>query len=258
MSFILKCPACRKPVTIEKDLIGRLATCPHCSGYFSVAVQPGQNLPIAIAAAQGEAVSTRRRLTFSCQRCGSVLESIGERSGQPGRCPTCGAVFIVPPFDESSGRGALAAIVPDDGQLPTPVHAYATAGSRAPKIVRRENGEQVIVCPRCQREMPVDADKCGFCGMPFTLEGANVGGATAIEPVDNNLATAALTVGILAVLSFCLPILGPVAIGLGIAGVRRAAGMGPHGCGRKMAIAGIVLGSASIVLFVCLRLLGKW
>jgi DNA-directed RNA polymerase subunit RPC12/RpoP len=258
MSLILNCPSCRKAVRVEQSLIGRLVTCPHCSGYFSIASQPEGNAPIAVAAPEGGATSTTRRFRFSCQRCGSVLEAVGEQGGQPGRCPTCGAVFVVPPFDPRTGSVSRTAIVADDGQLPTPMHAYATAGDRAPKIVRREDGEQVIVCPRCRRETSIDADGCAACGMPFTLDGAQSGGRGAAETGQNNLSMAALTVGILAVLSFCLPVLGPVAIGLGIAGIRRADRSSMYGSGRGMAIAGIILGAASVVLFVGLRLVGKW
>jgi DNA-directed RNA polymerase subunit RPC12/RpoP len=195
MAFVLDCPSCKKAVTIDPGLIGRLVACPHCSGYFSVAMPPGAVAPVAVAAPHGGAAPTRRRFTFSCQRCGSVLEAIGEQCGQTGRCPTCGAVFVVPPVDPETGTATEVAVVADDGQLPTPMHAYATAGDRAPKIVRRETGEQVIVCPRCRREMPIDADGCTACGVPFTLEGAETrgiggaGGGGAVEAGDNNLAT---------------------------------------------------------------------
>jgi hypothetical protein len=257
MSFVLDCPSCRKAVAVEQSLIGRLVTCPHCSGYFGVAANPEGGTPVATAAPQGGAARATRRCRFSCQRCGSVLETFGEQCGQPGRCPTCGAVFVVPPFDPQTGLVSSTASVPEDGQLPTPMHAYATAGDRAPKIVRRADGQQVIVCPRCRREAPVDADGCPACGMPFTLEGTKAGGVAA-ETRDNNLATAAFTVGVLSVLSFCLPVLGPVAIGLGIAGIRRAKRSGMYGSGRSMAVAGIILGAVSVALFVGLRLLNAW
>jgi len=103
--------------------------------------------------------------------------------------------------------------------------------------------------------MPVDADTCGACGLPFTLEGTP--STPAPDPGENPLATAALTVGILAALSFCLPLLGPVAIGLGIAGWRKSNQVSQRGAGRSMAIAGIILGVVSIVLFVGARILGS-
>ncbi|HVP12342.1 MAG TPA: DUF4190 domain-containing protein [Phycisphaerae bacterium] len=257
MPFVLNCPSCQKAVTIDRDLVGKLVTCPHCSSFFNVATPPLGGVPIAIAASPEKGASNMRRFTFCCQRCGSILEGLGEQCGQPGRCPTCGAVFVVPAVDPRTGSAAAVAVVADDGQFPTPMHAYATAGDRAPKIVRRSDGQQVIVCPRCRREMPIDADGCTACGLPFTLEGATPGAvAISAEAMENNLATAALTVGILSVLSFCLPVLGPVAIGLGIAGIRRAGKLRGAGSGRGMAIAGIILGAAAVVLFTAARLFG--
>lgn len=219
-----------------------------------ILLHPATNLPMAVAAPKGAEAANFRRLRFACQRCASSLEALASQSGQPGRCPTCGAVFVVPAVDPQTGHADGVAAVPDDGQLPTPVHAYATAGRSAPRIVRRADGTQVIVCPRCRREMPVDADACTGCGQPFTIEGASQP-AGAVEPLDNNLAVAALTVGVLGVLSFCAPVLAPVAIGLGVAGIRRATRLGPLGTGYSMALAGIILGLVAIALFTGMRLL---
>lgn len=139
------------------------------------------------------------------------------------------------------------AAVADDGQLPTPMHAYATAGARAPRIKRLENGDQVIVCPRCGREMPVDVNTCRSCGMPFTMEGASQ--IMEAGPISNALAPIALTLGILSLPSFCLPILGPAAILVGFLALRRARTLGVSGGGGSMAISGIVCGGASIAIF---------
>lgn len=254
MQFVLECPSCRKAVTIASEVIGQLVACPHCSKHFHVVLPPDRKSPIAVAAPLSNTDFAQRRVTFACQRCGSLLEAHGSRSGQPGRCPTCGAVFAVPAINPHTGRSAGPAIVADDGQLPTPMHAYATAGASAPRIRRRPDGKQIIECPRCRREMPVDADACGNCGLPFTLDGAEAP-SPAAATMDNPLATAALTVGVLAALSFCLPLLGPVAIGLGIAGWRRSDRSGQYGAGRYMAIAGVILGAISVALFLVLRIL---
>jgi uncharacterized C2H2 Zn-finger protein len=191
--------------------------------------------------------TVRLRFTFSCQRCGSVLEASGDMATRSGRCPTCGAVFTVPDVDPNTGLAAGPATVADDGQLPTPMHAYATAGGKAPTIRRLPNGDSVIICPRCNRNMPVDADLCGSCGLPFTMEGAT----TAAESVEygNAPATAALTVGVLSLLTFCFPILGIVAILLGVRAIQKANSLGPQRTGRSMAIAGIVCGVLSITAF---------
>lgn len=188
------------------------------------------------------------RFTFTCQRCGCVLEATREMAGHSGRCPTCGAVFTVPEVDPNTGLATGPASVSDDGQLPTPMHAYATAGAKAPSILRLPNGESVIVCPRCTRNMPVDANLCSSCGLPFTMEGAT----TAAESIefDNTAASIALTVGVLSLLTFCFPILGAAAIIVGIRGLRNANRLGAQQSGRSMAIAGIVFGVTSIIAFV--------
>ncbi len=188
------------------------------------------------------------RFTFDCQRCGSILEAKGEMSRSQGRCPTCGAVFVIPRIDPRSGLPIDTAAVPDDGQLPTPMHAYATAGHKAPKIRRLDNGEQVILCGQCGQQMPIDANTCSQCGVPFTMEGASA--IVHSGPSPNKLANAALTVGILSLLTFfCFGVLGPVAIGLGIAGVVRADKLGPARPGRGMSIAGIVCGGVALIAF---------
>src|SRR5947209_11398302 len=39
-----------------------------------------------------------------------------------------------------------------------PVHAYAAAGERAPRILRRNDGTQNIQCPRCNSVSPITAN----------------------------------------------------------------------------------------------------
>lgn len=165
-------------------------------------------------------------------------------SGERGTCPTCGAVFVIPQTDPNTGLPLGPAVVEADGQLPTPMHAYATAGEKAPIIRRLKSGEQVIVCPRCERNSPVDAHTCSTCGMPFTMDGSEA--IAQAGSGGNTLATAALTVGIISLLAVCLPGLGLVAIGLGIGGLKRAEKLGPDRPGRGMAIAGIVCGALAV------------
>ena len=74
------------------------------------------------------------------------------------------------------------------------------------------------------------------------------GGPWATPPPPNDsLAVAALITGIVSVACFFF-IAGPVALGLGIAGLRRTAAAGTRG--RGMAIAGIVLGSLGTLLLL--------
>src|SRR5206468_63102 len=131
-----------------------------------------------------------QRFTFTCQRCQSILEGNSLISGQTGRCPTCGATFTVPHVDRTTGLPTGPAQVADDGQNPTPVHAYANAGEKAPMIRRLPGGDMVIVCPRCSANMPVEANLCSACGVPFTIEGATSIARHAGS--GNSLATTAL------------------------------------------------------------------
>ncbi len=252
MSFVTDCPICRKAVTIEEDFVGRHVVCPHCVQRFSVVGEGMQPMPVATTQPDIQVGSSAVRFTFTCQRCGSVLESSRDLCGQSGSCPTCGAVFTVPRVDAVTGMATEPAIVADDGQLPTPMHAYATAGTKAPEIRRLPSGNQVIICPRCQGQMAIDADTCSRCGIPFTMEGA--ASVAQVGPESNGLATAALTVGILSIVSACFPILGPVAIGLGIGGLYRAGKMQAGESGRKLAWAGIICGLAALGLFALFTL----
>jgi len=186
------------------------------------------------------------RFTFTCQRCGSILESRGDLCEQQGRCPTCGAVFVIPRVDPRTGLPTSTAAVADDGQLPTPMHAFATAGGKAPTIERMDGGEQMIVCPRCQRKMPIDSDTCGACGMPFTMEGASA--VANAGPGSNSYATWSMTIGILSIVTFCIPGLGLAAIALGVKGLNRATTIGGERTGRGMAITGIICGVVALGL----------
>jgi len=246
MSFVLDCPTCRKAETASREMIGRVMACPHCASHFTLPREGEAAVPVAQPTGNLSSGSTAR-FTFDCQRCGSILEAKGDMSRSQGRCPTCGAVFVIPRVDPHSSLPIDTAAVPDDGQLPTPMHAYATAGHKAPRIHRLSSGEQVILCRQCGQQMPIDANTCSACGVPFTMEGASA--VVHAGPNPNNMATAALTVGIISLLTFCVPVLGAVAIGLGIAGALRADKMGSARPGRNMAIAGIVLGAISLGLF---------
>lgn len=189
------------------------------------------------------------RFTFACIRCGCLLEARASMCGEQARCPTCGGDFIIPQVDPRTGIAVGSAAPFDDGQLPTPMHAYASAGAQAPKIARNDKGEPYIICPRCQRHMPVDANLCTTCGIPFTIEGAATVTNT-VMPVQP-FSTWALTTGVLAILSSCFPALGFLSIGLGCLAVSRARrrSIPAPAAGLTMAWAGIILGSVSLTLF---------
>jgi DNA-directed RNA polymerase subunit RPC12/RpoP len=176
-----------------------------------------------------------------------LLEATGEQVGRSARCPTCGGVFCVPQVDPRTGVALGAGTVAEDGQLPTPMHAYATAGQKAPRIIRLDSGDQRVECPRCRRLCTVESNVCSGCGMPFTLEGAEQ--AMALHHPSDTLANAALVAGIVSLLTFCLPLPAPVAVGLGIMAIRRSAENGSVYTGRKRGIFAIVCGVVSAAIY---------
>jgi Zn finger protein HypA/HybF involved in hydrogenase expression len=240
MSKVLACPHCDNSVTVGVQLYGRVMGCPHCAKHFTVADADGQAIPVAAPMGNFPYSMHAIRFTFSCMRCASVLEARGDHGGTKGRCPTCGAVFVIPQVDPRTGVPLTAASVADDGQLPTPMHAYATAGAKAPKIIRLENGEEAIQCPRCNHTSAADSNQCPSCGTPYTIEGADAvirGGSDA-----NGMATAAITV---AILGLCLPFVGLLAAGLGWAGIAKSTEMGQSRPGYGLSVAAVVIGLVS-------------
>ena len=246
MAVKIICPSCQGSFERRGGECGEETTCPHCDRRFHIELEG--SLTARPVAAPPMATTGRIRFTFSCARCSSILEAHDGICGQKGRCPTCGGVFTVPQVDRHTGIALESALIAEDGQLPTPMHAYATAGSKAPMIIRRADGSQAVRCPRCGREMPVESDTCRACGMPFTMEGAQE--IMSHGPETNSLASASLTVGVLSIPTFCLQALGPVAISLGFVAIQRASKMGSNMPGRTMAIAGILCGLAGCGVFI--------
>src|SRR5688500_3287022 len=159
-------------------------------------------------------------------------------SGQEDQCPTCGNSIVIPNLDR---YGRL--IDPMTGKIikpdPHPVHAYAAAGERAPRILRSDDGRQTIMCPRCQSLSPIAANNCKSCGMPFTMEGTTL----EASGTSNGFCVAALVLGIVGIPAFiCCPI-ALMAIVFGVIGLNQVSKSGNDGGGRGMAIAGIVCGA---------------
>jgi len=242
------CPLCGMAIVASRPSVGAVITCPHCSERFQVDSE-GVPVPLTRRLAAGRPAAARDlRFTFTCLRCDSILEARGGMCGERGRCPTCGGVFTIPGVDPRTGLAMGPARPAEDGQLPTPMHAYATAGGKAPRIRRLEDGRQVIICPRCGREMSIEANRCSACGLPFTMEGAAQVGHAGYA--GNRPATAALVAGVFAVPTFCFPLIAVAAICLGLAGLRRAASLGPQRPGRGPALAGMLLGLLSCAVWV--------
>ncbi len=229
------CPHCQGLVSARWEDLGETLECPHCKQPFDPPA------PRAVSSYD----KPGRRFQFQCLRCGSVLEARSTQAGRKGKCPTCAALFIVPELDPRTGLARTNADPGEDGENPTPVHAYAAAGDMAPRIHRKADDQLTIECPRCHTESPVSADNCSRCGLPFTLEGMTAQPVTSASAY----ASAALPLAILALpLSLCggigiIP--AAVAIGLGLyhlATQRRR--------GFSMAHAAVIIGLAAIGLGV--------
>jgi uncharacterized C2H2 Zn-finger protein len=253
------CQFCQTRLSVPNTLEGQMARCPQCRAVVRVPnsahVVVGQALPNTPppAAILPTGMPTHlggpgRRYGFSCGYCSSRLEAVESMAAQDGQCPTCGNNITIPILDR---HGRL--IDPKTRQIirsdPHPVHAYAAAGGRAPKIIRQPTGEQSIQCPRCIRISPITANNCQGCGMPFTMEGT-----TAQASTDNNgYCIASLILGVIGLPSMCFFVPSILAIIFGIVGLVQI-GRAGHTKGRGLAIGGIVTGAAGLLMFVTLVL----
>lgn len=234
--FELLCPHCGERLMTRLENSGQVMGCPHCRMPFRVPLPEASGLPPGMAGPGpgGQGV----RFQFQCKRCASLLEGDASQSGQEGMCPTCGGVFVVPYVDASTGLALGQADPGDDGENPTPMHAYACAGDKAPRILRVDDSTLMIECARCQVRCPITSNNCPQCGVPFTIEGQ----ATQMVTRGSGKGSSALTFGIIALLlGFCIGpyagVLGAVAIVLGVLSRQEGA---THE--RSSATAGIVLG----------------
>lgn len=259
------CHVCRTSLSAEQGQAGQLLRCPICRTTLRVPVPEGTVEAVAAAAVGAatmggaDAIAPQRSISpsrfagkrygFNCGYCSSRLEATESMAAQEGQCPTCGNQITIPILDR---YGRL--IDPKTRQIikqdPHPVHAYAAAGARAPRILRSDEGKQFIICPRCQASSPITANNCKSCGMPFTMEG------TTLEATGTNNAfcVASLVLGIIGLALFIIAIPPVLAIIFGIIGLNQTARTDATARGgRGMAIAGIICGALG-----CLFLLARW
>lgn len=223
MDYQVKCPHCAMDVGIMAVQIGQPLRCPGCRNTFVVTL-PG---------AAGPAGMVGRPFSFACDQCGSRLEAYTGMVGQRGQCPTCGAEFTIPlPYGQSVRVGGTE----PEKEYAQPVHAYAAAGAKAPRIVRQNDGQRAIECPRCQTANPVSRNNCSRCAMPFTLEGTETSAGQ-----GSGLATASLVLGIVGIPGGCVMAPSLLAVLFGVLAMRGQGGEGAA-TGRSYPIAGIVLG----------------
>lgn len=242
------CRDCVRGVLARRAWIGREVKCPHCGGIMRVP-EPAQDgrTPRGLAPIVGG-----QHFNFACGRCESLLEANTGLCGRAGRCPTCGARFIVPHLDSRTGLPEGPAVVEEDGEPPMPVHAYGASGASAPQIVRRPDGTSAIECPRCGRQNPVDADACGDCSTPFTMAAT----PTAYSHEAGTRALGALVLGLVSLAAlrhgfFALAGIG--AIVLGWNAIQRSRSRKP-----AAAVVAIVLGVLAFPLATIGKLAGFW
>jgi hypothetical protein len=235
---------------VPPNLAGSDVRCPHCR-----AIVRAPEVPVAAAVDTGGPSAANiqpptqphsirtppsvrgaggRRYGFNCQYCSSRLEANEGMAGTTGGCPTCGNTITIPILDRF---GRL--IDPMTGMVikqdPHPVHAYAAAGDRAPRIFRRSDGSQAIQCPRCPTVSPIQANNCKQCGMPFTMEGTTAESAGQ----SNGFAVASLVLGLVGLPTSCLMVLPLLAVVFGSIALYQTR---ESGSGRGIAIAGITCG----------------
>ena len=259
--LIFPCQVCNTQLSAEETQAGSLVRCPTCLSTLRVPVaQRSQQLVGAGAgvAGPGTALPPRpnfgsllsvgsrgggKRYGFNCPYCSSRLEATESMAAQDGQCPTCGNTITIPILDR---YGRL--IDPKTRQVikqdPHPVHAYAAAGDRAPRILRQPGGAQNIQCPRCESVSPITSNNCKACGMPFTMEGTTLEASGA----SNGFCVASLVLGIIGIPAFCTVVTPLLAIVFGVIGYNQANKADVQAGGKGMAIAGIVCGIIGCII----------
>ena len=262
--LVFECNVCRTALSAEEAQAGQLVRCPKCLTTLRVPAAMRETVGAGAAPSGGKlgrppefhrsgsvgggaplggTRAAGRRFGFNCGYCSSRLEANESMSGQDGQCPTCGNSIIIPILDR---YGRL--IDPMTGKIikpdPHPVHAYAAAGERAPRILRSDDGRQNIMCPRCQALSPITANNCKSCGMPFTMEGTTLEAAG----TSNGFCVASLVLGIIGIPAFCAVLPPVLAIVFGIVGYNQVSKSGTEGGGKGMAIAGIVCGVIGCII----------
>jgi LSD1 subclass zinc finger protein len=244
------CQTCKASLSMDDQYEGQPVRCPTCKAVVTVpprgaplAAGPRRIIPPPISGSREQV----RRFGFNCPWCSSRLEATMATAGQQGQCPTCGNTIRIPIMDR---YGRL--IDPDTQEIlkpdPHPVHAYAAAGDRAPKILRTTDGGQSIQCSRCNTLNKVSANSCRSCGVPFTLEGT----VQTDRSQNNGFATTSLVLGVLGIPTCAIFVPSILAIVFGVIalGQIRTRGTGSRGT----AIAGVICGAIGLGLNI-LRLL---
>lgn len=156
-----------------------------CSSRANPGTEPGMT-----GSHDSERAARRRSFCFLCGQCDSPLEAGLEMIGRSGRCPRCGAEFEIPAADARKKR--IVARRDDADETPS-VHAYASDGRSAPRIVNDPDAGQAILCAHCGSRSAIDADCCSVCARPFTMAGVH----STMDRPGATRASVCLTMGIL-------------------------------------------------------------
>lgn len=264
--FTFQCQVCRTELSADDAQVGTLVRCPMCKAAIRVPAASRMAAPQTVGAGGGGSspplqksvtvpshlsgrIGPGKRYGFNCGYCSSRLEATESMAAQEGQCPTCGNNITIPILDR---YGRL--IDPTTGKIikqdPHPVHAYAAAGDRAPKILRLNDGGQAIECPRCKTLSPITANNCRSCGMPFTMEGTTLEAAG----TSNGLCVASLVLGIIGIPASCIIVPSVLAIILGAIGYKQVTEGSTESAGKGMAIAGMICGGIGALLGVWFHL----
>jgi DNA-directed RNA polymerase subunit RPC12/RpoP len=270
MPLVFSCKVCATSLSAEESQVGTLVRCPSClttlrvpAAAAAAAVAAGVSGPITSSASRAPTpppTMTRagagllgarggKRYGFNCGYCSSRLEATEAMAAQEGQCPTCGNTIVIPILDR---YGRL--IDPKTQQIikqdPHPVHAYAAAGDRAPRILRQPGGQQNIQCPRCNALSPITANNCKACGMPFTMEGTTL----EASGTSNGFCVASLVLGIIGIPAGCTILVPLLAIVFGVIGYNQINNAGGEASGKGMAIAGIVCGVVGTLIGIMIHM----
>jgi DNA-directed RNA polymerase subunit RPC12/RpoP len=249
----VRCPLCKATLRVPAQLPQEsLASAPGGGSTPGYAPPPPAKPKTVYVPSHllGGRVGPGKRYGFNCGYCSSRLEATDSQAGQEGQCPTCGSTIVIP-IQDRYGRlidPITREIIKQD---PHPVHAYAAAGDRAPKIQRLGDGGQAIECPRCHSLSPITANNCKSCGMPFTMEGTTLEAAG----TSNGFCVASLVLGIIGLPAFCVVVPPVLAIIFGIIGYNQVSSGGTESAGRGMAIAGIICGAIGSMLAIWMFIL---